>query len=260
MYARSYIEKWYKVWGQASLDYNFGGGNGYVTSNFPAGGSDDQGSGIIIDGSGNIYVTGFSTDASGNGEMAIWSYTSSGGVNTLFGGGNGYVLKSATAGGHDDAGKGIVISTGNIIVTGSSFDASGNLEMAIWEYTLTGGVTTFGGSGYVLKANTAGRKCGAGGCVTITASGNIVVTGSSVDTNAHNEMSIWEYTSTGSKNSLFGGGNGYVLKGNTLGGNNDSGNGVVVDGSGNIVVAGTSYDPSGCFYSTVWRYYADWRR
>ena len=99
-------------------------GNSLIYSTYLGGGSDDEGQGIAVDGSGNAYVTGYTsstdfptlnpyqTDQSGT-DAFVTKLSSSG--NTL-------IYSTYLGGGNDDEGFGIAVDgSGNAYVTGDTY-------------------------------------------------------------------------------------------------------------------------------------------
>ncbi len=256
---------WYGPSGQLPLnDYNGGGspaifvlkltsGGAYEWHTFYGSDNGDIGNGIAIDSSGNIYVTGYSygtwgtplhpfdTSGSVNPDLSVLKLTSNGSLvwNTFYGSG---------AGDTGDIGNDIAVDgSSNVYVTGYSsgtwgtplhpFDTSGSgyPDISVLKLTSSGSLVwnTFYGSdsGDINEANG----------IAVDGSSNIYVTGYSDGTwgtplNPYNgagsqAIFVLKLTSGGSLvwNTFYGSDSG------------DIGNGIAVDGSGNIYVTGYSY-------------------
>ena len=114
-----------------------------------------------------------------------------------------------------------------------------------------------GGAGSFTKANTAGGTSDPtndqGNAITVDGNGNIIVAGSSVESSSGKSyMAVWRLTSVGIIDTSFNSTGHYFVTG-TDGGTSDAANAVTIDGSGNIVVAGSSVDSGGKSYMAVWR-------
>ena len=235
------------------LDSSFGSG-GIVSNNNAAGGNgNDFGYSIVLDASGNIFVTGESHNGS-NADMVIWKYTPAGVLDSSFGN-SGIVTHGGAAGGNgDDRGASIVLeSSGSIYVAGYSYNGS-DTDMVIWKYTSAGALdTTFGNGGIVTNHNAAGGDSNdEGRSIALDTSGNIYVTGVS-DNGSNVDMVIWKYDPTGNPDTSFGSG-GIVTNHNAAGGDgSDEGYSIALDASGRIYVGGYSSNGLNCD-ATIWKY------
>src|SRR2546427_290790 len=111
-----------------------------------------------------------------------------------------------------------------------------------------GSDTTFGSGGKVTTAIGAGDEFGC--AVAIDSSGRIVVAGASYNGTNHDDAAV-RYTTSGSLDTTFGSG-GKVTT--AIGGGDEWGSAVAIDGSGRIVVAGTSDNGTGNDDFAVVRY------
>lgn len=200
----------------------------------------DSGGGIAIDGSGNVYVTG--TSSATWGATVRRSYT---------GGADAFVAKMDADGAlqwnsflgsaSDDSGAGIAVDgSGNVYVTGTS--------SATWGTTVrrsyTGGTDAFvaklnadGALQWNSLLGSASEDSGAG--IAVDGSGNVYVTGTS--------SGSWGATV---RRGYTGGADAFVSQLNADGelqwdtflgsASEDSGAGIVVDGSGMVYITGTS--------------------
>ncbi len=141
----------------AKLNPAGGGASDLVYSTYLGGSGADQGNGIAVDGSGNAYVTGYTTSTD--------FPTTSGAYQTVYGGGSetafvtklnatgSTLLYSTYLGGNvEDSGQGIAVDGfGNAYVTGST--SSANFPATSGAYQ-----TVYGGSGnaFVVKLNVLG--------------------------------------------------------------------------------------------------------
>ncbi len=244
-------------------------GNNLVYSTYLGGGGNDQGQGIALDGSGNAYVTGFTT-----GEFP----TTGGAYQTVFGGSNnafvaklnssGSVLTYSTylGGSGWDNGLGIAVDgTGNAYVTGYTEGAFPTTSAAYQKNYGGGGADAFvsklnpSGSALVYSTFLGGNGNDYGNAIAIDGSGNAYITGS---TSGNFPVSGGAYQTA------YGGGGSdvFVAKLNAtgsalayctyLGGNGDDvGFGIGVDGAGEAYVAGETggnFPVSGGAYQTLY--------
>ncbi len=222
----------------------------------------DEASAIAVDGSGNVYVTGYCHNSStyGDCDYATIKYDSAGNelwVRRYNGPGNWYDLAHAIA----------VDSSGNICVTGESggdyatikYDSSGN-ELWVRRYNngyayaiavdISGNIYVTGGSNdncTTIKYDSAGneqwvRRYGPGPfgqahAIAVDDSGSIYVTGESPGSDIYTDYATIKYDPDGNEI--------WVRGYNGPGNSDDYATAIAVDGSGNIYVTGTSYGGSG---------------
>jgi hypothetical protein len=147
-----------------------GGGSAYTTIKYSSAGAQlwinryngpsggDSAHAVAVDGSGNVFVTGSSTSASGTySDFATLAYSSAGvpfWTNRYNGPGHGYDMAAAMA----------VDSSGNVFVTGRSLGNGTSVDYATIKYSssipqpvlppqLT--ILSDGGAGYVISAQGA---------------------------------------------------------------------------------------------------------
>jgi uncharacterized delta-60 repeat protein len=232
-----------------SLDATFGqGGNAvfdYYSSLFVSP------SAVSVDGSGRILVVGSSPSPYSNNTFAVLRLEPDGSPDTTFQGGRAILPPFGTGGygyENDSASSVAVDSSGHIVLAGSTYglfpgesyfgsrfgvarlNADGSLDRSFG----SGGETTVRyGTGY-YSADTASG-------VAIDASGRIVVAGYSFDwtnyTGQH--FAVTRLSSNGSPDNNFGSGGKTTISFGS-GYEYDSAEGVAVDASGRIVVAGTT--------------------
>ncbi|MDX2480019.1 MAG: SBBP repeat-containing protein [Desulfuromusa sp.] len=160
-------------------------------------GNYEVGNSLRLDGSGNIFVTGYSDFTPGGaGDMALWKYDSSGTPDMTFGLG-GYVIDNGAAGGNSyDNGIDITLDgSGNLFVVGYSYNASNVADMAIWKYDSNGDLdATFGIGGVVIDDGAAGGTgFDAAYASMLDSLGNLFTTGTSSNVAGNPDMVIWKY-------------------------------------------------------------------
>jgi uncharacterized delta-60 repeat protein len=263
-----------------TIDTSFGvNGTGYVSSGSATGAAgatgaseNDIATSIQLDSEGRILVAGTSVNAAGGTELAIWRYTASGTLDTTFGT-SGIVLSGTTGAAGASAAAELesvtalkLDSQGRMIIVGSSKNAGGGTELAIWRYTPAGALdTTFASVGY-LHFGVAGAAGGVAGAeldlatgFQFDASGNIVVGGSSVNVAGGSEVAVWRYTSAGALDTTFNT-TGFALSG-TTGASGVSGateldkaNAIQIDSHSNLVLAGSSKNAGNGTELAFWRF------
>jgi uncharacterized delta-60 repeat protein len=162
-----------KLASNGGLDISWGGGDGVVTYDF---GALDVGYGIVLDTSGNIYVSGRKT--SGYDVVALkYKYDSTGAPDTSWGGGDGVVIYSS---GGLDWGYGIDIdSSGNSYVVGYSSQSSPITGYAttVLKYNSFGELDPTWGDNGVASYYDSGSNYNYGRGVALDPSGNCYVVG-----------------------------------------------------------------------------------
>lgn len=216
----------WKITPSGVLDTTFGGGNGYVTHRTGSGSSYyEEGHSVTIDANDNIIVSG-STVANG---AAIWKFTSTGVLDTSFGGGNGFVLNATFS-----YANGVTVDENDNIYTAGNgggikvvkYDSNGNLD------------SSFSGDGSFEYDNPSGSEGTTD--IVLDSNGNVVITGY-LDSGADRDMLVMRLTPTGVLDTTFGSGQGYITHHNAASGNgNDIGSALALDSDGNILVIGDS--------------------
>ncbi len=208
----------------------------------------DEGKAIAVDGSGNVYVAGGSTKTWGS---PVRPYTGSDDafVARLDGATGVLVWNTFLGGGTSiDEARGIAVDgSGNIYVAGRSNDTWGSpVRLHSWPGNMDAFVARLNGSGALVWNTFLGGNCAAtsdrGNGIAVDGSGNVYVAGTSSDTwgspvQAHDG---------GGPSDAFAArldSSGNLIWNTFMGGTDeDVGNGIAVDGGGNVYVAGTSKD------------------
>ena len=233
---------------------------------------DDEISSMVIDGSGNIYVTGYSLSSSGDADYVTIKYNSAGDslwVRRYNGPGNGddiaasiaadvsgnvYVTGSSLGSGthsdyatikynsagiqqwvsryngpgnfDDDASSLVTDNNGNVYVTGTSLGNGTNYDYATIKYN------SIGDSVWVSRYNRPANINENAHSIAVDNQGNVYVSGSEDAPGALGDYATVKYNSTGVQQ--------WVSEYNGPGNSTDNESSLVVDGSGNIYVTGTS--------------------
>jgi len=229
-------------------------------STYLGGNGTDQGHGIVVDGSGNAYVTGWSQSTN--------FPTTASPIQGTYGGVRDAFVTKINAGGSAWAYSSYLGGTGDDIAYGIAVDGSGNAYVTGYTWStnfpvISGAIQASHGGGasdaFVTKINAAGSALtystylGGGGNdtgwgIAVDGSGNAYVSGDTVSTNFPTSASPIQGT--------FGGVvDAFVTKINAVGSaliystylggsGDDSGLGIAVDGSGNAYVTGKTDSPN----------------
>ena len=221
---------------------------GYALGTNPAGNrGDDVGRALFIDNSGRILVTGYSDSALStdiNNDMTIWRLNQNGTLDSSFNS-NGIVTHEGAAGASgNDRGMAIITdASDNILIAGRSFNGS-DFDMVIWRFKEDGSLdTSFNLNGYVVYDRGFGDDYASAIQVSSDGSGSVVVVGlttnNATNTAIYQDLTVWRFTSDGTTDVTFGGGDGVVIyNGPATGGGFDTANDFIFDGT-NIIVAGS---------------------
>jgi uncharacterized delta-60 repeat protein len=188
-------------------------------------GLDDSAQAIALDGSGNVYVTGFSDGAGTGQDYATIKYNSAGQkewVARYNGPGSDWDLAQAIA----------VDASGNVYVTGFSVGSGTGLDYATIKYN------SAGQEQWVARYNGPGNDFDEGLAIAVDASGNVYVTGESWDPATKIDYATIKYNSAGQQQ--------WVARYDYAAGI-DNATVIAVDSSRNVYVTGDS----GLDYATI---------
>ena len=227
---------------------SFGGGDGITTTKIGFGGFVGD---VGLQSDGAIVVVGASLSITGNENMAVLRFDSTGTLDTTFGG-DGIVKTDATAG--PDSGSAVaLLSDGSIVAIGTSGYEYGLLVGYNDDGTLN---TGFGTDGIVQTE--LGGYGGGFAAGTRQSDDRIVAVGDGTAVNSDGSPGILtaRYTSTGQLDPTFGrDGTVFTSFGiGPFGGPQTSPAGVAIAPGGKIVVAGTNTDDAGASDIAAVRY------
>ncbi|MGC4122933.1 MAG: hypothetical protein QM765_51865 [Myxococcales bacterium] len=167
-------------------------GLGYALHDSPGGilGANDLGNDLALSPEGGLYVAGQS-----NQRMAVWKLKGDGTLDASFCGAGCCLFSGAAGGSGPDLGTAIAIdASGRLVVAGSSRNAAGDDDLAVWRITPDGALDpAFGIGGVFVHGGAAG---GVGGTdlahdVALDSTGRILVIGESADAALASQMVIW---------------------------------------------------------------------
>lgn len=201
----------------ATIKYTSAGTAAWIARyNGPRNGTDGA-MAIAVDSSGNVYVTG---DSYGTGsDYTTIKYTTEGTeawVSRYNGPGDGSDYAQAIA----------VDDSGNVYVTGFSYDRYNYEDYATIKYTAEGT------EAWVARYNGPGNYGDLAWSLAVDGSGNVYVTGSSVGSGTSWDYATIKYSAAGTEL--------WVVRYNGLGPSDDHAGALAVDGSGNVYVTGES--------------------
>jgi len=215
----------------ASIKYNSNGVQQWVARYNGSGNGWSQASSLVMDVSGNIYVTGYSFGSGSAEDYATIKYNSFGAelwVARYNGTGNSY-----------DYAKSIAIdNAGYIYVTGYSFGSGSGSDYATIKYN------SLGVEQWVQRYKGTGNSYDYAKSIAIDNAGDIYVTGSSVGRGSGSDYATIKYNSLGVEQ--------WVQRYNGSGDSTDEARSLALDGSGNVYVTGSSVGSgTGSDYATI---------
>jgi len=182
---------------------------------------DDAGSKIVIDASGNCYVTGFGVGSGTGKDIITLKYNSTGSLQWA----------QRYSGNYEDAGIDIIVNgSGTVYVTGYTFTTLTNSDYISIKYNSNGvqqWIKTYNGTGNSTdKSNSIG----------LDAADNVYITGYSIGNGSSFDFATIKYNSSGTQQ--------WVQRYNGPGNLTDAANDMFTDASGNCYVTGNSFGSS----------------
>jgi uncharacterized delta-60 repeat protein len=207
----------------ATIKYNSAGDTAWVRRYNGQGNDWDKASAIVVDGSGNVYVTGFSMGSGTNIDYTTIKYNSAGVAQWV-------QRYNGSANSYDDANAIAVDDSDNIYVTG--YSASDSIYPYNFDYA-TIKYNSVGDSVWVRRYNGPGNDYDVANAIAVDGSGNVYVTGNSIGSGTSNDFATIKYDSAGVPQ--------WVVRYDGPGNGAEWAYAIAVDDSGNVYVTGESY-------------------
>jgi hypothetical protein len=214
----------------ATVKYNASGAQQWASRyNGPASGPDVPNA-LAVDGSGNVYVTGFSAGSGTSSDYATVKYNASGAqqwVARYDGPTSGFDVASALA----------VDGSGNVYVTGLSAGSGTGYDYATVKYNASGAQQWASRYDGPASGDDYARALAVDGL------GNVYVTGYSLGSGTGNDYATVKYNASGAQQ--------WASRYNGPASGDDQANALAVDGSGNVYVTGRTGSVDPADYATV---------
>ncbi len=210
----------------ATIKYNASGAQQWVTRYNGPGDSDDGAYAVAVDGSGNVYVTGYSLGSGTIFDYATIKYNASGAQQWV-------ARYDGTGNGNDYAYAIAVDGSGNVYVTGRSTGSGNGFDYATIKYN------SVGQQQWVVRYDGPVSSDDSAVAIAVDSSGNVYVTGGSAGMGGVgcinficDDYATIKYDTAGTQQ--------WVARYNGPGNSSDNAVAIAVDGASNVYVTGTS--------------------
>jgi uncharacterized delta-60 repeat protein len=201
----------------ATIKYNSSGGQQWVARYNGPGADSDYANSIVLDSSGNVYVTGGSTGSGTSVDYATIKYNSSGDQQ--------WVARYNGPGNSGDVAYGLAVdSSGNVYIAGDSAGSGTNSDFATIKYD------SAGAEQWVARYNGPGNGGDYAYSMAIDSSGNVYVAGSSWGSGTLYDFETIKYDTNGNES--------WAVRYDDPFNSDDGGRAIAIDGSGDIYAAG----------------------
>jgi hypothetical protein len=238
-------------------------GTGLIYSTYIGGSGNDEGRGIAIDGSGNAYITGFTSSSNYDITPGAFQTTNGGSydvfVTKLNSTGTGLIYSTYIGGSGDDYGYAIAIDgSGNAYITGKTESNNYDITPGAFQTSYGGGirdvfVTKLNsmGTGLIYSTYIGGTGVDIGNGIAIDGSSNAYITGETESNNYDITPGAFQTSYGGGIRDVFvtklnSTGNALIYSTYIGGISDDYGYDIAIDGSGNAYITGktfsTNYD------------------
>ena len=218
----------------ATIKYNSSGSQAWVARYNGPGNAADDARAIKLEPTGNVYITGGSTGASGYLDYATLKYSASGSQLWL--------ARYDGPGGGDDDAKGLAVdSSGNVHVTGYSLGAATNYDYATIKYNTSGNPI------WVARYDGPVQTDDQAAAIALDSVGNVYVTGASWGNGTNVDYATIQYNANGNQT--------WVARYDGFGAG-DYATAIALDSSGNVHVTGRSFGGVSAQQPGPWNDYA----
>jgi len=206
-------------WHYKTTKYNSSGVEQWFRRYNGPGNDDDVVTALAVDDSGNVFVTGYSWGSGTCYDYATIKYNTNG--DSL------WCRRYNGPGNIDDLANAIAVdSSGNVFVTGYSWDSRTYYDYATIKYS------SLGVEQWIRRYNAHGNSLDYATAIAVDRQSNVYVTGASWDSTTYNYATV-EYNSLGVEQ--------WAARYNGPGNSYDEATAIAVDDSGNVYVTGYSY-------------------
>ena len=191
---------------------------------------DDEAKAVAVDGSGNVYVTGFTFDPNTDYDYTTIKYNSAGQQQWVarYDGPENYSDKAAAI---------AVDASGNVYITGASSSNAGGLDYATIKYN------SAGQQQWVARYDGPVGDSDQPTAIAVDGSGSVYVTGKSYGSGYSYDYTTIKYNAAGQQQ--------WVARYDGPGNYTDQPTAIAVDGSGSVYVTGASYGSYSSDYATI---------
>jgi hypothetical protein len=231
VYVTGYSQGSDPLWDYVTIKYDATGAEQWVARYNGPGNAGDIGIAVVVDGSGNVYVTGYSEGSGTSSDYATIKYDA--------GGNEQWVARYNGPGNSSDEAYDIEVdNSGNVYVTGYSTGSGTSSDYATIKYDV------FGNEQWVARYNGPANLADKSVHLGLDGSGNVYVTGYSQGPGSSYDYATIKYDASGNEQ--------WVARYNGPGNSSDFGISLVLDELSNVYVTGQSEGPGTSYdYATI---------
>ncbi|HWA05080.1 MAG TPA: SBBP repeat-containing protein [Ignavibacteria bacterium] len=185
---------------------------------------------LKVDGSGNVYITGFSGGSGSGNDFATIKYNSAGVQQWL-------QRYNGSANGYDIARSLVLDDSGNVYVSGFTTETSTGEDYTTIKYN------SAGQQQWLQTYNGPGNSDDEVYAMTLDGNGNIYITGSSTGSGSGSDFATIKYNASGTQI--------WAQRYNGPTGNTDEARSIAVDVSGFVYITGNSRSATGMDFATI---------